>query len=621
MAARLRRETLATSRPAAPFGATFAEPRILRDRTPGGDMLLRNAIAFIPSQETMVSRLQRWAKERPDAAFLSEAALDGRRLSITFAETLAAARDCAEALSGLNLGAERPLMIIAGNGIDHAVTLLGAMMVGLPTAVVSPAYAAAGASSWSKLPAILADVTPGLVLAGSTEIADAVAASGHPTTTALLSGLAWLEGVPRRPARVEPAMAAVGPGTIAKLLFTSGSTGAPKGVVNTQRMMVANMQALGQVWPFLHSEPPVLVDWLPWNHTFGGNLCFNLALYYGGVLHIDNGRPTFEGVGRTVTALRSLQPSVYFNVPAGYEALLPTLESDLEFARQFFSGVRFLFNAGAGLPEAIRKRLIAAAAAVVRDPPPIIGGWGATETAPCATALYFDAPEAAAIGVPLPGVEVKVVASGEGRGELRVRGPNVMPCYWRRPQATIEAFDEDGFYRIGDAGRLADPSRPDLGLVFDGRVAENFKLTSGTWVNVGPLRLALIEAGRPFVSDLVIAGEGRSAIAALVFPNLQACRALCEPGLSDAEVARHPAVVEAIRVRLELFNAGQHGSSMRLAAFSLQPEPPSARHDEITEKGALNQRAVLRRRSSAVEALYAAQPLDGAVRLTPKAAS
>jgi feruloyl-CoA synthase len=353
-------------------------------------------------------------------------------------------------------------------------------------------------------------------------------------------------------------------------------------------MMCSNMASLEPVWPFLLEEPPVLLDWLPWSHAFGGNCCFNLVLYHGGTFHIDDGKPLAGLVERTLRNLADVDPTVYFNVPAGYEALLPHLEHDAKTARRFFSSVKFLFSSGAAMPARTRERLESLARRVVGHAPAIIGAWGATETAPFATVVYFATDDAHNLGIPIPGTTIKLTPDG-GRHELRVKGPNVTPGYWRRPEATAAVFDQEGFYRSGDAGRLADPERPAAGLSFDGRIAENFKLTSGTWVNVGNLRLSLLEVLKPLVFDLVITGHGRDHLGALLFPAVD-----IDTGLIDE-----------LRRRLADHHRVQVGGSTRIERFAVLGRPPSREANEITEKGSINQRAVLERRAADVEALYA----------------
>jgi feruloyl-CoA synthase len=548
-----------------------------------GSIVLRNAIRADPARDTIPARLQYWARTSPNQIFLDQ---DGRTVDYATAEALR--RRYAERLATLPLSAERPLLVLAGNGIEHALLMLAAGSIGVPAAIVAATYAAA--APWDKLGRVVAQLTPGLVVADDAEAATrAMSTAGFGDILVRpLHDLAWLDGLePASDATIDAAQAAVGSDTIGKLLFTSGSTGAPKAVIQTQRMMASNMQALGIVWPFLRDRPPVLVDWLPWNHVFGGNCCLHLALWYGGTFYIDGGRPTPAGLGRTIAALERTAPTLYLNVPLGYETLLPTLERNRDFAIRFFGGLDFLFSGGAPMPAAIRARIQRAAHAAIGRCPPIYSGWGSTETAPFATVLNFETEHAGNLGVPLPGTEIKLVPNG-GRQELRVRGPNVTPGYWRQPEATAAAFDEEGFYRIGDAGRLADPADPAAGILFDGRVAEDFKLSSGTWVNVGALRLAIIAACEGLISDAVIAGEGRAEIGALLFA-----------------AAGAPADIhERLRQLLAAHNRFCGGGSLRIGRFIVESEPPSAAHDEITEKGYINQRRVLARRIEAVAQLY-----------------
>ncbi len=405
--------------------------------------------------------------------------------------------------------------------------------------------------------------------------------------------------------------AAVGPDTVAKILFTSGSTGAPKGVINTQRMLCSNQQAIAQGWPFLEERPPVIVDWLPWSHTFGGNHNFNLVLRNGGTLYIDRGKPAPGAIETTLRNLREVPSTLHFNVPRGYDLLLPHLENDAELREVFFRDLDALFYAAAALPPHLWTRLEEVSAAATGRRVTMLAAWGSTETAPCATQVHFRIERAGNIGLPLPGTEIKLAPAGD-RHELRVRGPNVTPGYWRQEDGGGAAFDEEGFLAMGDAGRLEDPENPERGLVFDGRLAENFKLTSGTWVHVGDLRTAVIAAGAPVVQDAVVTGHGRETVGLLIFPNAAACRALCggrpEAGaLAEAplaELVRHPAVRQALAAGLAAHNAANPASSRRIGRALLLAEPPSIDAGEITDKGYINQRAVLERRAALVERLY-----------------
>lgn len=559
---------------------------------PDGGLLLTNGLELAPYASSLIERLEHWAAMAPDRLFLAERRGEGWR-GATYAQALAESRSLAARLLPLGLSPERPLMILAPNSVLHGLLMLAAMSIGVPIAPVSPAYCQAGGEG--RLQQVLETLTPGAVFLAGPCLA---AASG-----ALLSEGGWRllaekaapgigalgELEPASTAAVAEARASVGPETIAKFLFTSGSTGSPKAVINTQRMLCSMQASLAQVWPLLGARPPVLCDWLPWHHTFGGNHCLGIALHNGGSFHIDDGKPVASLIGRTAENLALARPTLHFNVPAGYEALLPRLEADPAFARDLFSGLDLLFNAGAALPGSTRERLEAVSRQATGRTLPVIASWGATETAPEATMVYFDAPEAENIGVPMPGVEIRLAPVG-GRQEIRARGPNVTPGYWRRPEATAEVFDETGFYRSGDAGRLADPARPEAGILFDGRIAENFKLATGVWVNAGAVRLAALHAARPLVMEAAVCGHDRSEVGVLLF--------------LDPEAER-TAAVAAIRQGFAAHNRAQPGSSTRILRFLILDEPPSAEAGEITAKGSLNQARVLERRAADVARLYA----------------
>jgi feruloyl-CoA synthase len=535
--------------------------------------------------------LVRWAAEAPERRFIAERAGDGWR-AVTYGEALGLVRRIGESLLARGLTPSSPVVVLSDNSVNHALLALGAMHAGIPVAPVSPSYSLVS-KDFEKLRAIFALLEPGLVFAEDSAhfgpALDAVGATATPFD-ALLDAPTT--------ARVDSAFAAVGPETIAKILFTSGSTGAPKGVINTHRMLCSNQQAWAQLWPFLERTPPVLCDWLPWNHTFGGNATFNMVLRNGGTLYVDGGKPVAGLIETTARNLRDVAPTVYFNVPRGFDLLLPLLEADADLRRAFFSRLEILFYAGAALPESLWKRLAALAANESALDLLMLSGWGSTETAPLATLVHYPIDRPGVVGNPAPGIEIKLVPSGD-KQEVRVRGANVTPGYYRAPELTRAAFDDEGYYRIGDAMKLADPEDPSRGLVFDGRVAEDFKLQSGTWVHVGAVRLAVITACGPMVQDAVITGHDRQEIGALLFINPGVVRSL---GLSSDGVRGH------LQAALGRMQAASTGRSTTPARLLMLDEAPSIDQGEITDKGYINQRAVLTRRAAHVEALYAGGP-------------
>ncbi|HSF06824.1 MAG TPA: feruloyl-CoA synthase [Methylomirabilota bacterium] len=576
-----------TSHPASAL--RFAPVGVEVEHRPDGTLLLRSPQALSPYGRALGEWLTQWAARRPGHVFLAERAGASWR-TVTYQETLDAARRIGQSLLDLGLTAERPVMILSDNSVDHALLALGAMHVGVPVAPISPAYSLMS-RAFGKLRHINALIRPGLVWASD----PAKFAAALDAINATVTPMATLLGTTPT-SRVDEAFAGIDPDTIAKILFTSGSTGTPKGVVNTHRMLCANQQMLAQGWPFLEERPPVIVDWLPWNHTFGGNHNFNMVLRNGGTLYVDGGKPAPGLVETTVRNLREVAPTMYFNVPRGFDLLVPFLESDPDLRRTFFSRLDLVFYAGAALPQPLWDRLRRVAEAENAGGLAMLSAWGSTETAPLATHVHFAIDRAGVIGLPVPGCELKLLPSG-GKLEARVRGPHVTPGYYRNAAETRTAFDEEGFYRIGDALTFANPTDPAKGLVFDGRVAEDFKLATGTWVHTGAVRIALIAAGSPLIQDAVITGHDRDVVGALVFLNPAATS-----GLS-------PAVIRTqIASALTKLATESKGSSTYPARALVMTEPPSIDADEITDKGYINQRMVRERRAALVEALYAVPP-------------
>lgn len=586
-------------------------------------MLLRSPQPLGRYPRCLGEYLEHWGKATPDAVFLSQREASGAWRPLNYGDALTATHAIGASLLSRKLGAQRPVMILSGNSIEHALLTLGAMHVGVPVAPVSPAYSLMS-KAFGQLRSIATLLKPGLVYAadagtfrraidavdwGDAELVlDQLPDGIHATPFSALAN--------ERPGRaVSDAFSGVTPDTIAKILFTSGSTGEPKGVINTQRMLVSNQQAIAQLWPFLAEAPLVLCDWLPWNHTFGANHNFNMVLRHGGALYIDDGKPAPGLIDKTVANLREISPTIYFNVPRGFDMLIPHLENDPALRRNFFRRLRLIFYAGAALPPNLWSRLEALSVGELGARVSMVSGWGSTETAPMATTVHFEIDRPGIIGLPAPGCELKMLPAG-GKLELRVRGPNVTPGYWKRDDLTRAAFDEEGFYRIGDAGKFFNPREPSRGIVFDGRVAEDFKLTSGIWVHVGALRVRAIAALEPVAQDIVVAGHDRDEIGLLIFPS-PACRRLA--GLhSEApigEVMRHAAVRQCVRDGLAKLAGESSGSSMHATRALLLEEPPNIDANEITDKGYINQRAVIERRAALVEKLYAASVPDEVITL------
>lgn len=564
-------------------------------RRDDGTVFLRSPHVLGPYPGNITERLARWAREAPDRTLAAQRDPAGAWRSITFGEAYARVRRISQALLARGLSAERPVAILSENSIEHLLLLLAAMHVGIPCAPVSPAYSLLSAD-FAKLRHVVGLATPGLVYAADEgRFAKAIAAA-VPGATEVLFGqnFAKLEESDSD-TRVDEAHAKTGPDTIAKFLFTSGSTGQPKAVINTQRMLCANQQMLAQALPYLAEVPPVLVDWLPWHHTAGGNHNIGIVLYHGGTLYIDEGRPLQGLIDKTVRNLREVGPTIYFNVPRGYEALLPHFRSDPALRRTFFGRLGLMQYAAAVLPQPVWKAYEELAIQTCGERILWITGYGATETAPCAMNTNRGAARAGTVGLPVDGIEMKLAPVND-KLEARFRGPGITPGYWRQPELTHAAFDEEGYYRTGDAMRFLDPSDPQQGLEFDGRIAEDFKLGTGTWVSVGPLRARLNAAGAPYVQDTVIAGHDRGEVGALIFPS-EAGRAL------DAAALRR-----ALQDALDRLARESAGSSMRVARAIVLAEPPSIDSGEITDKGSINQRAVLQRRATLVESLYAEPP-------------
>jgi len=585
------------------------------DRRPDGTLYIRSRQTLENYHDTIAEPLEHWARVAPDRVYLAQRDANGDWRKLTYAEVLGTVQRIGAALLRRGLSKDRPIVILSGNDIEHALLALASMYVGIPYAPISPAYSLMS-SDFGKLRMIVELLTPGMVFAADgaafgraidATVPDDVelvvtkntSATRPATLFADLIGTEDMTGV-------AAARAQISADTIAKFLFTSGSTGTPKGVINTHRMLSSNQAMLRGGLAFVKDEPPVIVDWLPWSHTFGSNHNFNLVLVNGGSFYIDDGNPTPPGVPKTARNLRDIAPTIYFNVPKGFEALIAHFRADEALRRNFFSRLNVLFYAGAGLNQATWDEMNRIAVETTGERVIFLSSLGSTETAPAALACTWDFDRPGNIGLPCRGVELKLVPN-EGKLEARLRGPHITPGYWRQDEHTQGAFDEEGFYKLGDALKFADPNDPDKGLIFDGRIAEDYKLSTGTWVSVGPLRGRFIDHFAPYVRDVVLAGADRDYIAALVFPDIEACRKLAGlgPEATPAQIAAAPTVRLLFAERLFGLAADSKGSSTRVERIILMAEPPSMDKGEATDKGSINQRAVLATRAALVNELYA----------------
>jgi feruloyl-CoA synthase len=582
--------------------------------TSDGGLVVRPKHPLGPYPDKLTERLDHWAAHAADRVFLAERDPNGAWRTATYAQMRASARSVAQALLERPLSAERPIAILSGNDIEHAALGLGAMYAGIPFAPISPAYSLVS-SDFGKLRLIFDILTPGLVFVSAGAPfrkaiekvlpSDAeLVISGDPggqraTSFSVLEKRAATDAVDR-------AHAAVGPDTIAKFLFTSGSTGTPKGVINTQRMLCSNQEIVRTMLPFVVDDPPVLCDWLPWNHTFAGNHDFGLVLYNGGSYYIDDGRPVGGAIEATIRNLDEVQPNIFLNVPRGFEMVLPFLREHREFRDRFFQKLRLMYYAGAGLSQPVWDELQELAVESCGERILMYTGLGSTETGPAAMFPYWEEDRAGHVGLPAPGVELKLVKAGQ-KTEARLRGPSITPGYWRQPELTRAVFDAEGFYCLGDALQFVDPSDAGKGFIFDGRIAEDFKLATGTWVSVGPLRAKFLAHCAPYLRDVVFAGHDGDYVAALIFPNLEACRALVVGG-SDQEVVASERVRARFTKLLKELAASSTGSSNRVMRAMLMEEPPSIDKHEVTDKGSFNQGAVLRNRAPLVRELYSPEP-------------
>ncbi len=594
------------------------------ERREGGELLLRPRGAVAPYPPRSMDALEHWARVAPQRVLAARRGPEGEWLRVSYAEALRRVRRIAAGLLTRGLSPERPIAILSGNSIEHLLLAFGATWAGIPYCPVSPAYSQ-GASDLQKLRHAFELLTPGLTAAFDTPRFERALAAVVPRDVEIVGDVSLIDGrvltqlvdLETEPGEAEAAAhAATGPDTIVKFLLTSGSTGMPKAVITTERMLCSNAAMTREAMPFITEEPPVIVDWLPWNHTFGGSHNVGVVLFNGGSLYIDDGKPTPAALADTLRNLRDVSPTVYFNVPRGFDMLAAQLAHDAALRHNFYRRLRCTFFAGAGLAAHTWDELDRQALAERGVRVPMICGLGATETGPSVTFTTPASGRSGVIGLPAAGCVVKL-APVEDKLEIRVQSPSVTPGYWRHPELTAAAFDEEGFYRMGDAVRLLHARDPTRGLVFDGRIAEDFKLASGTWVSVGPLRAALVAALAPLAQDIVIAGLNEEFAAALIILDQAACRQAAGAAAATelAALAVHPGLLDLLRAKLDTHAARHPGGSAHVQRAAVLPTPPSLDAGEITDKGSINQRAVLKARAQLVRELYAAEPPAHVIRV------
>lgn len=599
----------------------FVDPQVSMEERSDGSILLNSEIILGNTYSRCVGEwLEYWAQHTPERLWLAERDAKDQWQRITYGKARQRVIKIASWLLTQNLSPERPLVILSDNSIEHALLMLAAMHIGVPSCSISPGNSLMS-KDHAKLKGNIELLNPGVIYADPIEkfqpaleaiasLHDGVVVAGSDSTV-LMGATPFVEiESGSNESAVMSAFAAITPDTIAKFLFTSGSVGMPKAVPNTQRMLCSNQKAKELVWPMLAEEPPVLLDWLPWSHTFGGNHNFNLVLHWGGTLYLDDGKPTPALIEKTVRNLREISPTLYFSVPRAYAMLVPLLREDASLREVFFQRLKLVFYAAAALPNHLWTALEEMARETTGQDIMVVSSWGSTETAPICTDCHFNATRSGVIGVPIPGTSLKLVPCAD-KLEVRVKGPNIFTGYWKQPELSAKAFDEEGYYMIGDAMKLVDPDRPELGLLFDGRVGEDFKLLTGTWVHAGAMRMAGLEAIAPVGQDIVVTGHDLDEIGFLIFPHLEECRRLCPDLPADTPLETllaRPEIIERVSKGLQTLKTNGGGTSTYATRALLMSEPPSAEAGEITDKGYINQRMVLTRRADLVSALYAESP-------------